>query len=73
MEVALGIHKEETTNIIAYADDLSVMVAVSRKNIAQSRAALILDRLIDWAEERGLTFSSSKMVAILPKGGIKPG
>lgn len=73
MEIALDVHKERTSKIIAYADDILIMVAAARKETIQSRAVLILDRLISWAEERVLTFSAAKSMAISFKGGIKPG
>lgn len=73
MVIALGVYMERTTKIIAYADDILVLSAAARKETVQSRAALLLDRLIVWAEERGLTFSATKTVAISLKGGIKLG
>lgn len=72
MERTLAIHKEDNTKIIAYADDILVMVAASRTEIIQRRAALVLNRLIELAVERDLTSSPSKTTALSVKGGVKP-
>jgi len=73
MEKALNIHREGFLHINAYADDLAVVVAGSKKEILQERSALVLDRLIDWATYRGLTFSPLKTTVTSLRGGLKPG
>jgi len=68
-----GIHTTVKTKLVAYADDLAIVVAATRLPLAKERISLILDRLIHWAETRGLNFSSQKTQVITLKGGLKPG
>lgn len=58
---------------IAYADDLVVTVAAQTRMELVSRAEEALDDLPGWAEERSLTFSSSKSVAMILKGDLVAG
>lgn len=73
MDKALQLHTNHKVKMIAYADDLVIAVAATRLPLVQERLTLILDRLINWAEERGLTFSIQKTQMITLKGGLKPG
>lgn len=73
MDKALRLHITSKMKMIAYADDLAIAVAATNIQIAQDRIPLILDRVIGWAEERGLNFSSQKTQVMTLKGGLKPG
>jgi len=61
------------THIVAYADDIALLIAGNtRKDIIQ-RTEEALDTITEWANTRGLTFSKEKSVIVPLKGGIVPG
>lgn len=73
MDKASGLYMEHQIKVIVYAYNLTIMVAGTNKRIIQEITALMLDRLIVWANKRGLSFSVPKSMAMSLKGGLKPG
>lgn len=73
MDKARKTHTTPKMKMVAYADDLVITVAATTLQLAQERMSLILDRIIEWAETRGLQFSSQKTQIMTLKGGLKPG
>ena len=73
MDKALKTHITPKIKMVAYADDLVVTAAATALPLAQERLSLVLDRILEWAETRGLNFSSKKSQAMTLKGGLKPG
>jgi len=72
MDSALKINKEESIKVIAYADDIAVLVAGTDFESVKLKASDFLTALKGWAEERGLTFSSGKSQALVFKGNPMP-
>lgn len=64
MDLALKINKNDCIKVIAYADDIAVLVAGTDLGSVQTRAGNFLRALKGWARERGLTFSSGKSQAL---------
>jgi len=62
-----------TTKVIAYADDILLMVGAAKPKTAFGRIDKNLDLLIDWATKFGLEFSASKSQLLAIKGGLKAG
>jgi len=62
-----------TTKIIAYANDILLMVGAARPATAFARIERTLDSLSNWDTDYGLEFSASKSQLISIKGGLKPG
>ncbi|KAE9523227.1 hypothetical protein AGLY_016374 [Aphis glycines] len=73
MDRALVTNDDDRVKLIAYADDLAVLIAGSDLGEIQGKARATLGALCDWASQRGLTFSASKSQAIPLKGGLRPG
>jgi len=73
MDRALVTNNDGRVKLVAYADDLAVLIAGSDLLDIQGTARATLGALRDWAELRGLTFSASKSQAIPMKGGLRPG
>jgi len=73
MDKALRLHRHDKSKIVAYADDLAVVAAGTNINVIRDRLSPMLDRLINWASERGLSFSAAKTNVMTLKGGLKPG
>ncbi|CAI6372470.1 unnamed protein product [Macrosiphum euphorbiae] len=73
MDRALVTNNDDRVKLVAYADDLAVLIAGSDILDIQGRARATLGALRDWAELRGLTFSASKSQAIPLKGGLRSG
>ncbi|VVC36607.1 Endonuclease/exonuclease/phosphatase,Reverse transcriptase domain,Zinc finger, CCHC-type [Cinara cedri] len=73
MDRALKLHRHDRSKIVAYADDLAVVTAGTNINIVRDRLSPMLDRLVNWASERGLSFSPMKTNVMTLKGGLKPG
>jgi hypothetical protein len=73
MEALLKMDFPQNVNIQAYADDVALSVA------ADSRARLIrltaeaLETVLLWGNQRGLTFSATKSVAMVTKGFLVSG
>ena len=47
-----------------FVDDLSLLVAASRMSVAERKLQLSPDKVVKWAAEHGLKFSTPKMVAM---------
>lgn len=73
MDRALVTNNDGRVKLVAYADDLAVLIAGSDLVEIQRKARATLSALCDWATLRGLTFSASKSQAIPLKGGLRPG
>ncbi|KAL4091432.1 hypothetical protein QTP88_026124 [Uroleucon formosanum] len=73
MDRALVTNNDDRVKLVAYADDLAVLIAGSDLGEIQGKARATLGALRDWATLRGLTFSASKSQAIPLKGGLRPG
>jgi len=60
-------------SVVAYADDIAILAAGRTRKDVISRSEEALRIAIDWANERGLTFSKEKSVMVPLKGGLVPG
>ncbi|KAL4126498.1 hypothetical protein QTP88_010720 [Uroleucon formosanum] len=69
MDRALATNNDDRIKLVAYADDLGVLIAGSDLGEIQGKVRATLG---DWATLRGLTFSASKSRAIPLKGGLRP-
>ncbi|CAI6376881.1 unnamed protein product [Macrosiphum euphorbiae] len=67
------IPKTVTTKVVAYADDILLMIGAARPRTAFNRIVMNLDILTDWARMFGLEFSASKSQLLSLKGGLKAG
>lgn len=73
MEALLRLDFPEHVAIQAYADDIAISIA------GQTRAAIIqrteeaLIPVLEWAADRGLSFSATKSQAMMTKGDLVPG
>jgi Reverse transcriptase (RNA-dependent DNA polymerase)/Endonuclease-reverse transcriptase len=70
MEYALRIDRDDRIKVVAYADDIAVLVSGTSLGEIQTRAGNFLAALLGWAGERGLTFSSGKSQALVLKGNL---
>lgn len=57
-------------SVIAYADDAALLIEADRYKDLGKIAARCGDPLLDWGLQYGMTFSLSKMVAVLLKGKL---
>jgi hypothetical protein len=73
MEYALKLDRDDKVKVVAYADDIAVLVSGTDLGDVQARAGNFLAALLGWAGERGLTFSSGKSQALAFKGDLPPG
>lgn len=73
MDKALKIARDDRIKVVAYADDIAVLVAGTNLKVVRNRVRGFLESLIGWAPERGLSFSTSKSQVMSLKGGLKPG
>jgi len=63
----------ESTHIVAYADDIALLVAGNTRNQVVGLTELALETISTWDRVRGLTFSKEKSVMVPLKGGLIPG
>jgi len=63
----------EDTKIIAYADDIALLVAGNTRNEVINKTESALETIAAWANRRGLHFSREKSVMVPLKGGLVPG
>jgi len=70
---ALKINNDVRVKIVAYADDLAVLVSGTSLGDIRDRAAKTLSVLNNLTVERGLTYSVCKSQALLLKGKLEPG
>lgn len=54
MDKAPGLRREKQIKIVAYTDDLVILISEYKNSIVQDRAVLMLDRLLAWSTDRGL-------------------
>jgi len=73
MDMALRIERSENTKVIAYADDIVVLIAGTTIDIIKRRAYGVMESLRRWAAFRGLIFSAGKTQVMSLRGGLKPG
>lgn len=60
----------EGTELIAYADDLALLIAGKRRPELTSRANALLERALIWANQRKLIFSAAKSQTLWLKGKL---
>ncbi|CAI6357619.1 unnamed protein product [Macrosiphum euphorbiae] len=63
----------EDTKLIAYADDIALLVAGNTRNEVINKTESALQTIAAWANRRGLRFSREKSVMVPLKGGLVPG
>jgi hypothetical protein len=63
----------EYTHRVAYADDITVLVAGNTRKELVERTEEHLPDLIAWADRYGLKFSLTKTTGLTLKGGLTPG
>jgi len=68
-----SIMKSRTVKVIAYADDILVMVGAARPQTAFRWTERELDTLKTWATNFKLEFFAAKSQLLSLKGGLKPG
>lgn len=69
----LTVVRPEHVKVIAYADDLAILVANNSRKDAIKETEKTLCDLITWAETRGLSFSTNKSTMVTLKGGLVSG
>lgn len=60
-------------HIIAYADDIALLVTGNTRKTVLSVTEELLEVVSRWAQDRGLSFSEEKSVMVPLKGGLVPG
>ncbi|CAI6358593.1 unnamed protein product [Macrosiphum euphorbiae] len=72
MDRLLKVKLPNDTTIVAYADDIALLVSGNtRKDILKTtEEALVI--IAEWGQRRGLAFSKEKSVMIPLKGGLVP-
>jgi len=73
MNAVLKEERHGWVKMVAYADDLVVMVAGTNIEVIRGRIRIYMGRIMEWARERGLRFSVAKTQVMSLKGGLKPG
>lgn len=73
METLLRTELPEYANIQAYADDIAVFITARSRRLLKVRSGLILGKILDCGNNRGLTFSHNKSAAIILKSSLVPG
>lgn len=73
MDKLLKTDTGDKTDLVAYADDLAVLVAGETRKEVIKETEKFLRVPVDWAKERGLKFSKEKSVMVPLKGGLVPG
>jgi len=61
------------TKVVAYADDIALLVAGNTRQEIINKTETALNTIVAWATYRGLKFSKEKSVMIPLKGGLVPG
>lgn len=69
----LALPSEENIKVIAYADDIALLVEAPRHETAIRRAEIYLNKVIKWPNAYKLTFSLTKTHALSLKGGNPSG
>ncbi|KAF5199159.1 reverse transcriptase [Thalictrum thalictroides] len=73
MNPLFGEAYPEDTKIVAYADDIALLVAGDSRREIILKSETALRTIAAWAGQRGLKFSKEKSVMIPLKGGLVPG
>lgn len=73
MEQLLKTELPRHANIQAYADDIALSISGKSRKELQTRASEILQLILQWGNERKLSFSSAKSIAVPFKGNLVPG
>lgn len=73
MDALLKMTLSNNIEMIAYADDLVILVAGDTRLKIVKEAEEMLGKAVEWAETRGLNFSKEKSVMVPMKGGLVPG
>jgi hypothetical protein len=69
----LGLELPEGLRLIAFADDLAVLVTAKTEQELMSLANYALERVVGWMEEIGLKLAVQKTEAVLLVGKRRPG
>jgi hypothetical protein len=69
----LGLELPEGLRLIAFADDLAVLVTAKTEQELMSLANYALERVVGWMEETGLKLAVQKTEAVLLVGKRRPG
>ncbi|CAI6373506.1 unnamed protein product [Macrosiphum euphorbiae] len=73
MSELLSLPAEDNIKVIAYADDIALLVVAARHETVVSRTKKYLDKIKKWAVTYNLSFSPLKTQVMSIKGGVKPG
>jgi hypothetical protein len=73
MSELLAMPNEENVKVIAYADDIVILVGATRHGTAVKRTEMHIDKVIKWASTYKLSFSQTKTQVLSSKEGVKPG
>ncbi|CAI6370238.1 unnamed protein product [Macrosiphum euphorbiae] len=73
MSELLALPQESNVKIIAYADDIALLVGAARHDTVVARTESYLDKIKKWAVTYNLSFSPTKTQVMSIKGGVKPG
>jgi len=72
MSELLALPAEDNIKVIAYADDVALLVGAARQDTVVSRTEKYLDKIKKWADTYSLSFSPLKTQVMSIKGGVKP-
>lgn len=70
---AMTLHDPDSTHVVAYADDIVLLVAGNTRRQVIRSTERALEIINSWANVRGLAFSKEKSVMVPLKGGLVPG
>ncbi|KAF0713529.1 chaoptin-like [Aphis craccivora] len=73
MSELLALSDEDNVKVIAYADDIALLVGAARHETVIVRTERYLDKIKKWANTYNLSFSPAKTQVMSVKGGVKPG
>ncbi|CAI6375958.1 unnamed protein product [Macrosiphum euphorbiae] len=73
MSELLALPQEPNVKIIAYADDIALLVGAARHDTVVARTENYLDKIKSWAGTYNLSFSPTKTQVMSIKGGVKAG
>ncbi|CAI6371903.1 unnamed protein product [Macrosiphum euphorbiae] len=73
MSELLALPQEPNIKVIAYADDIALLVGAAKHDTVVARTEKYLDKIKSWASTYNLSFSPTKTQVMSIKGGVKPG
>lgn len=73
METLLSSALPVYANIQAYADDIAVSIFARSRRLLKVRSGIIQDKILEWGNQRGLTFSHKKSTAMILNSSLVPG